>query len=59
MPYVAIASVLLYVLAYGLGMGPIPYFIGSGKQSGAEFAQKTTKELKVKVIFWRLFQCAE
>ncbi|XP_034242891.1 solute carrier family 2, facilitated glucose transporter member 1-like isoform X2 [Thrips palmi] len=29
MPYVAIASVLLYVLVYGLGMGPIPYFIGS------------------------------
>lgn len=29
MPYVAIASVLLYVFIYGLGLGPIPYFIGS------------------------------
>lgn len=29
MPYVATVSVLAYVLVYGLGMGPIPYFIGS------------------------------
>ncbi|KAK3930434.1 Solute carrier family 2, facilitated glucose transporter member 1 [Frankliniella fusca] len=28
-PYVATVSVLAYVLVYGLGMGPIPYFIGS------------------------------
>ncbi|ERL92775.1 solute carrier family 2, facilitated glucose transporter member 5 [Dendroctonus ponderosae] len=29
MPYLCIVGVLGYVLAYGLGLGPIPYFIGS------------------------------
>lgn len=29
MPYFSIVSVLLYVLVYGIGLGPIPYFIGS------------------------------
>ncbi|XP_057324994.1 solute carrier family 2, facilitated glucose transporter member 3-like [Microplitis mediator] len=29
MPWVCIVSVQVYVLTYGLGMGPIPYFIGS------------------------------
>ncbi|XP_076250198.1 solute carrier family 2, facilitated glucose transporter member 5-like isoform X2 [Rhynchophorus ferrugineus] len=29
MPYLCIVSVLGYVLCYGLGLGPIPYFIGS------------------------------
>uniref|UniRef100_A0A1B6DVG7 Major facilitator superfamily (MFS) profile domain-containing protein n=1 Tax=Clastoptera arizonana TaxID=38151 RepID=A0A1B6DVG7_9HEMI len=28
-PYFSIASVLIYVFVYGLGLGPIPYFIGS------------------------------
>ncbi|CAG5051163.1 unnamed protein product [Parnassius apollo] len=29
MPYVCMIAVLLYVLVYGFGLGPIPYFIGS------------------------------
>lgn len=29
MPYLCIIGVLGYVLCYGLGLGPIPYFIGS------------------------------
>ncbi|XP_050345387.1 solute carrier family 2, facilitated glucose transporter member 1-like isoform X2 [Nymphalis io] len=29
MPYVCIAAVLSYVLVYGFGLGPIPYFIAS------------------------------
>ncbi|KAL3268136.1 hypothetical protein HHI36_007263 [Cryptolaemus montrouzieri] len=29
MPYLSIVGVLGFVLAYGLGLGPIPYFIGS------------------------------
>ncbi|XP_066247949.1 solute carrier family 2, facilitated glucose transporter member 5-like [Euwallacea similis] len=29
MPYLCILGVLGYVLCYGLGLGPIPYFIGS------------------------------
>lgn len=29
MPYFSILGVLGYVLCYGLGLGPIPYFIGS------------------------------
>ncbi|CAK1581515.1 unnamed protein product [Parnassius mnemosyne] len=29
MPYVCMITVLLYVLVYGFGLGPIPYFIGS------------------------------
>lgn len=29
MPYVSIVAVLSYVLCYGIGLGPIPYFIGS------------------------------
>jgi len=30
MPYVSIAAVLAYVFFYGVGLGPIPYFIASG-----------------------------
>ncbi|XP_060528587.1 solute carrier family 2, facilitated glucose transporter member 3-like isoform X1 [Cylas formicarius] len=29
MPYLCVAGVLGYVLSYGLGLGPIPYFVGS------------------------------
>lgn len=29
MPYVSIIGVLGFVLTYGIGLGPIPYFIGS------------------------------
>lgn len=29
MPYFSIVGVLGYVLCYGIGLGPIPYFIGS------------------------------
>ncbi|XP_012282408.1 solute carrier family 2, facilitated glucose transporter member 1 isoform X2 [Orussus abietinus] len=29
MPWLCIATVLIYVLLYGIGLGPIPYFIGS------------------------------
>lgn len=29
MPYVCIVAVLAFVLCYGIGLGPIPYFIGS------------------------------
>lgn len=29
MPYVSILGVLSYVCCYGVGLGPIPYFIGS------------------------------
>nr|XP_022918299.1 solute carrier family 2, facilitated glucose transporter member 1-like [Onthophagus taurus] len=29
MPYISIVAVLGYVFAYGIGLGPIPYFIGS------------------------------
>lgn len=29
MPYISILGVLSYVCAYGIGLGPIPYFIGS------------------------------
>lgn len=29
MPYVSIVGVLGFVLTYGIGLGPIPYFIGS------------------------------
>ncbi|CAG9760083.1 unnamed protein product [Ceutorhynchus assimilis] len=29
MPYLCIVGVLGYVLCYGLGLGPIPYFVGS------------------------------
>ncbi|XP_053983411.1 solute carrier family 2, facilitated glucose transporter member 1-like isoform X2 [Hylaeus volcanicus] len=29
MPFVCIVSILAYVLFYGIGLGPIPYFIGS------------------------------
>ncbi|KAL1491537.1 hypothetical protein ABEB36_012119 [Hypothenemus hampei] len=29
MPYLCIFGILAYVLCYGLGLGPIPYFIGS------------------------------
>ncbi|XP_053625183.1 solute carrier family 2, facilitated glucose transporter member 1-like isoform X2 [Plodia interpunctella] len=29
MPYVCMAAVLAYVLVYGVGLGPIPYFIAS------------------------------
>lgn len=29
MPYLCIVGVLGYVLCYGIGLGPIPYFIGS------------------------------
>lgn len=29
MPYLSIVGVLGYVLCYGIGLGPIPYFIGS------------------------------
>lgn len=29
MPILCIVGVLGYVLSYGLGLGPIPYFIGS------------------------------
>lgn len=31
MAFVAVGSVLVYVLFYGFGLGPIPFFIGSGK----------------------------
>lgn len=30
MPYFCIFTVLAYVFCYGFGLGPIPYFIGSG-----------------------------
>nr|CAD7417158.1 unnamed protein product [Timema poppensis] len=30
MPYLCIFTVLAYVFCYGFGLGPIPYFIGSG-----------------------------
>jgi len=30
MPYVSIAAVLAYVFFYGVGLGPIPYFVASG-----------------------------
>ncbi|XP_039297074.1 solute carrier family 2, facilitated glucose transporter member 3 [Nilaparvata lugens] len=29
MPYLCVFSVMFYVLVYGIGLGPIPYFIGS------------------------------
>lgn len=29
MPWLCIVAVQLYVLVYGIGLGPIPYFIGS------------------------------
>lgn len=29
MPYFSIVGVLGFVLTYGIGLGPIPYFIGS------------------------------
>lgn len=29
MPFICILAVLSYVLCYGIGLGPIPYFIGS------------------------------
>lgn len=29
MPYLSIAAVLGFVLSYGIGLGPIPYFIGA------------------------------
>ena len=29
MPWLCISAVLAYVLFYGIGLGPIPYFIGS------------------------------
>ncbi|KAF5283740.1 hypothetical protein FQA39_LY17237 [Lamprigera yunnana] len=28
-PYICIAAVLAYVLCYGIGLGPIPFFVGS------------------------------
>lgn len=31
MPYFCICTVLTYVFCYGFGLGPIPYFIGSGR----------------------------
>lgn len=31
MPYMCMVAVLSYVLVYGFGLGPIPYFIASGK----------------------------
>jgi len=31
MPYFCIFAVLTYVFCYGFGLGPIPYFIGSGR----------------------------
>lgn len=30
MPFVCMVAVLSYVLVYGFGLGPIPYFIASG-----------------------------
>lgn len=29
MPYLSIVGVLTFVLFYGIGLGPIPYFVGS------------------------------
>jgi MFS transporter, SP family, solute carrier family 2 (facilitated glucose transporter), member 3 len=51
MPYVSIAAVLAYVFFYGVGLGPIPYFIASG----IKLFRSYSTDIKLKSIFAELF----
>lgn len=52
MPIICIIAVLSYVLFYGLGLGPIPYFIGSGKS----FFILTKNNYNAVIYFTELFE---
>lgn len=44
MPYAAMIAVLSYVLVYGFGLGPIPYFIASGLDILKFYLTKSTSK---------------
>jgi hypothetical protein len=57
MPYFCIFTVLAYVFCYGFGLGPIPYFIGSGRLASrlmfvlTQFTDVTNSCLLIGVVF--------
>lgn len=45
LPYACIAAVFLYLIFYQLGLGPIPYFIGSGEACHVQYGDRSINEL--------------